>query len=509
MKFVRRPDLTARTRLWMALTMSLRGVWGQVSALSREYRVSRKFLYDNERRLLRLFEVERSPQDGPLDKFLLRLMLCLRLHCHSPIEGIVRTFQELGWRPGSAGHVSECLRGVAETCRLDVPRQEAPVVLLLDEIFTHDRPILVVMEAASHYILNILLMSDRQAGTWEAVLRELQAAGLDIGLLVKDQGGSLKAAAKQLGLPERADLFHLLKPFDPFLPSLERHAYGAIAHQFERARVFENRKTEESLAEALARYEAACEEEKKAIRNSDAYTYLHQCLHESFDSFTSLGQLRPKTVAQGDIAAALSLFSEQFPSHAGILAAVQFLRHNLDDYWNYFEQLEDIVHRHARTIPEYTLRAVCLAWQCDKKAMAVKNPQVKKELACQSKELLAFALNGTGAPLKAEVDALFADLDANVRSSAPLEAINSVIRAILNSCRGQVTQTSLNMLAFFLNHRRATRGKYAGTSPNERLTGQREQGSPIEQLVRLSFQDHKMAQPEAMRTSAPPTQRAA
>ena len=44
----------------------------------------------------------------------------------------------------------------------------------------------------------------------------------------------------------------------------------------------------------------------------------------------------------------------------------------------------------------------------------------------------------------------------------------------------------MTLLAFFLNHRRATRGKYVGTSPYERLSGMPEKDSPIEQLLKLS-----------------------
>ena len=96
------------------------------------------------------------------------------------------------------------------------------------------------------------------------------------------------------------------------------------------------------------------------------------------------------------------------------------------------------------------------------------------------------ALTGNGGKLRAAVEALHAELDANVRSSSPLEAINSVIREHLNACRGQTPQEALSMLAFFLNHRKATRGKYAGSSPHERLTGMPEKGSPIAQLLALA-----------------------
>jgi hypothetical protein len=287
-------------------------------------------------------------------------------------------------------------------------------------------------------------------------------------------------------LAERADLFHLLKPFDPYLPSLERHAYGAMEEEFERGRVFENRKCEGSLEKGLAQYEAACVETLMAMRASDNYDELHKCLHDAFNSFTAEGRLRTRRMAEGDIEAALSLMESEFPFHNGILAAVKFLRKNLPDYWSYFEQLERLVRHQAKTITEHTLRAGCLAWQLERKAMAVKSSHWKKELARQSMAQLKFALTGAGEGLKTAVQALFAALDSNVRSSSPLEAINSIIRNHLNACRSQTTQESLTLLAFFLNHRTATRGKHAGSSPYERLTGMPEQDSPIEQLLKAS-----------------------
>lgn len=488
MKFIRRPDLDAQTRLWMALAMRCRGFrdWGLVSEVAREYGVSRQFLYENEALLLCPFAVERATQAGLSDERLHKLILCLRLHCNSSLEGISRTLEAMGWRPASTGHLSEFLSATAQSCSLEIPCKGSPVVLLLDEIFGNGRPILVILEASSHYILDIALMPDRKAETWESVLKRLQRAGVDIELLVKDQGSSLKAAALALGLPERADLFHLLKPFDPFLASLERHAYGAMEQEVERLRVFENRKGMESLEKCLAQWGAASVETRKAMRASDNYDYLHQCLHEAFDSFTAEGRLRTRARAEGDLEAALSLLEEEFPFHTGILAAVKFLRKNLPDYWSYFGQLERIVLHQSQTLTEYTLRAACLAWQLERKAMAVKSPQHKKNLSRQAKAQLDLALTGAGEGLKTAIQSLFSELDANVRSSSPLEAINSIIRDYLNSCRGQTTEETLLMLAFFLNHRKATRGKYSGTSPYERLTGSPEKASPIERLLQLS-----------------------
>lgn len=504
MKFIKRIDLDPLTRRRLALMMHDRShqKWGLVTELATKYGVSRQFLYNNKDILSHPFPIISESCAGLSDELCHKLILSMKLYGNSSIEGISRTLAEMGCGPDSAGHISEFHHAIAKSCSLEIPCKGTPVVLMLDEIFTNGDPIFVVLEASSHYILDIVLMPDRKATTWESVLRRLQGAGVDIELLVKDQGGSLKAAAQTLGIPERADLFHLLKPFDPYLPSLERHAYGAIEEEFMRLHVFENRKCEESLEKYLTKYERATLDTIRAMQASDNYDYIHQCLHESFDSFTETGHLRTRKMAEGDIEAAMNLLEQVFSFHAGIMAAVKFLRKNLPDYWSYFDQLERIVIHQAKTITEHTLRAGCLAWQLARKAMAVKSSHWKKVLSSQSKAQLEFVLTGAGDQLKAAIKSLFNGLDSNVRSSSPLEAINSIIRNHLNACRGQITQPSLIMLAFFLNHRKASRGKYAGSSPYERLTGTAEKESPIEQLLKLSPRAVKWATKRPLRTTS-------
>ena len=502
-KFARKPDLDSWIRLKLASIMNSRGFddWGLVSDLAIKFGVSRQFLYDNLNYFSDLLSVEGVPSLTIDDEWIHRLILCLRLHCTSSIDGIVETLNEMGLKPSSAGHVSEFLKNIGTTCEIEIPCVVEPVVLLLDETFTKNRPILVIMEASSHYILAITLAPDRKSATWEIEVQRLQKLGVNISLLVKDQGASLKSMAKNLVLPERVDLFHLLKPFDPFLSSLMSRAYGAIEEELKKQRVFDNRKTEEALVKFLEKYENAVIKMEQAVCDYDDYEFIHNCLHESFDSFTSNGGLRTREMAEGDINATLSLMEEQFGNNGKIMAAVKFLRKNLDDYWSYFDQLEDMIRQYAKKIPEHTLQAVCFAWQLSKKSIAVKKSSQKKDLDQQSKEWIKLAMTGADDKLSANIEELLAELDANVRSSSPLEAVNSVIRNSLNSCRGQVTQEALTMLACHINNKRATRGKYAGTSPYERLTGKVANESSIRQLMRLSTRDDKSNSGTVKRTT--------
>lgn len=489
MKFLRRPDLDPKMRLNMALAMLERNSsdWGIVTELAEKYNVSREFLYDNVRRILASLQVEIPPETTGLsqDEFT-KLILCLRLCCHSSLAGIRQLCKEMGWTGGSTGRVSQLLAGLAANCELELPELRQPSTVLLDEIYCQGCPILVVMEALSHHIYAILLADDRYASTWKQLIQSLFRAGLDINLAVKDQGTCLKSAIQALGIPERADLFHLLKPFDPFLAHMERRAYGAIQHEHEQLLVLKNRTTCKGRLKWTERYYQSCLKSIPAIQRCDDYEFLHKCLHEVFCSFTSSGRKRSRSEAEGDLEATLTLMEEEFADHTVMMSAIKTLRRNVVDFWSYFDDLEKVIADYSPRLPPTILQATCLFWQLSRQAMAVKSPARKKILTVEAAAQNAILEGFSRAPAMKYVTALLKALDTNVRSSSPLEAINSVIRTTLNACRGQITQNTLNMLAFFWNHQVATRGKYAGTSPYERLTGIRESASAIDKILARS-----------------------
>ena len=66
---------------------------------------------------------------------------------------------------------------------------------------------------------------------------------------------------------------------------------------------------------------------------------------------------------------------------------------------------------------------------------------------------------------------MFDQLDTIVRASSLVEMVNSLIRPSLNSCKGQITQETLNLIMFYHNHQRYKSGKRQGKAPIELLTG--------------------------------------
>ncbi len=78
---------------------------------------------------------------------------------------------------------------------------------------------------------------------------------------------------------------------------------------------------------------------------------------------------------------------------------------------------------------------------------------------------------------------MFDQLDSIVRASSLVEMVNSLLRPYLNSCKGQITQESLNLIMFYHNHRRYKSGKRKGKAPIELLTGKPLEADWIELLM--------------------------
>ena len=66
---------------------------------------------------------------------------------------------------------------------------------------------------------------------------------------------------------------------------------------------------------------------------------------------------------------------------------------------------------------------------------------------------------------------VFDKLDSIIRASSLVEMVNSLLRPSRNSCKGHITQETLNLIMFYHNHRRYKSGKRQGKAPIELLTG--------------------------------------
>jgi hypothetical protein len=155
---------------------------------------------------------------------------------------------------------------------------------------------------------------------------------------------------------------------------------------------------------------------------------------------------------------------------AAIRHTLQPIRTHLEDLLTPFKQVEAIDAELRALVPPEALDFLVLAWHHDHfvhQARAQTKGYHQRErdfwLACAA-GLLGDAFD----PLHSLV---VDKLDSIIRASSLVEMVNALIRPYLNSCKGQITQETLNLIMFYHNHRRYKSGKRQGKAPIELLTG--------------------------------------
>ena len=236
MKFVRRRDLSAATRARIALEACLhRGVWGTVTRLAKQYRVSRQFIYLLVWSVSHVFEAETSAAPSPAAHTVQvpwdELVLALKLQGACSEGDISQILKTLGVARNSIGSISQQLHRLAAALPKEHPQVCRVIVVLADEIFASRRPILVVMEARSHYILKAFLAPDRRGQTWHALFEELKTQGHAIDYVVKDPGARLWHGAEEAGLGHRPDLMQPSPLFKSSKISLFPFSFQAMVNR--------------------------------------------------------------------------------------------------------------------------------------------------------------------------------------------------------------------------------------------------------------------------------------
>jgi hypothetical protein len=473
MKFMRRPDIDTVARVHIAAQAFLGlGVYGAITRIAQSYGVSRLFVYNLLWQLMLLYELEVGAPDSPaaIRKEVDRHILLLRFEGHCALERISQILKQLGLPFSSVGYISQRLSAYAQA----LPTAEltgAPIIFLLcDEIFTLGQPILLTVEPSSLAILKIELVANREAGTWRQHWDALAEAGLIAQqTVVSDQGPGLVKGCMLMGLTHHPDLFHLLRPLAMLGERFYRKALAAIAREYERGGVQSGR-SEEVITKRSAAYEAAKVEAEEQIRQYDNFCYLWTALRHALELFDEQGVIPELTFRQAEIEAIVQLMDEL--ACAPLHQALASFTSGLEGYWGYYQRAEQVFQAFLRRYPREVVQALACGWQLARQATNSKAYGMRQRLAQDAEFYFSYA--ATLLPEAAEElqKEMVEALDAEVRSSSLIENVNSTLRPLLETCRGQVAQQMLNLFAYVHNHRRFVRGKRAGKAPIEILTGQ-------------------------------------
>ena len=443
-----------------------------ITELAQHTLVSRKFVYrqqDIARHALN-DAFDPPPADAsvlfhlPVTKHWIRqFTLGLVLIGHCPLRGVVELFRDFFDHDISLGNVHNIVHSAVEAARkLNAPCDLAPVRIgAHDEIFQNGQPVLVGVDVASTFCYLLSLEEHRDADTWGVRLLELQERGLRPDATIADAASGLRAG-QTLAWPDtpcRGDVFHALRDLGQLVRFLDNRAYGAIDATDAQHRRMTRAKRHGRGNTQSKRLALTCQEQDRAIALADDVSVL-------------IGWLRD------------DIFAVAGPDHPTRCELFDFV----------VEQLEmrqaRCLHRIGpvvRALRNQRGGLLAFAAALDGQLVAVaKEYEVSAALV---QELLAVSALDDRCPAKWQRDAqLHRDLGSRywglreavadvasgtVRASSVVENLNSRLRGYF-FLRRQLGGAYLDLLRFFLNHRRFGRSEHperVGKSPAELLRG--------------------------------------
>lgn len=446
-----------------------------LSDLARSHRVSRRFVYRQQRRAQDALDGTFAPLLPPAEKVLCSLpvtrswlqqfVLALLLLGHCSVRGVHELLRDLFDYHLSVGSIHNLAQQAIAKATARNGRQDLSAVrsAALDEIFQTGKPILTVVDVASTYCCLLSREDQRDADTWGVRLLELQAQGFDPHTTIADGGKGLRAGQEQAlpGVPCRADVFHAERALGQVVRFLENRAYAALAASDKLGR---------QLAKAAQRgvtdpqrreqWDKAVRAQARAVTLADDVALLanwlrHDVLALAGPCWRERGQLFDFVLSELQARVPLC------PHRLGPVCRA--LHQQKQQLLAFAEELDrDIgsLAAYAR-VPEGVVREL----------VAVQELPPASAARWQRQGALRARLGERYQVLSGLVETL---RRAVVRASSVVENVNSRLRNYF-FLRREVGGGYLELLRFFLNHRRFLRSEHAervGRSPAELLSGQ-------------------------------------
>ena len=464
------------------LTLGVQALAGHqtITGLADEANVSRKFVYQQagiaQAALDDAFASTQADDKVlfhlPITKnWLKQAALGLTLICHSSYRGVHEFCRDLLGVPLSVGTVHNIVHDAIAKARPHNLGQNLANVNIagLDEIFQKRQPVLVGADIRSTYCFLLSGEEQRDGDTWAIRLLELQDRGFAPKATVADFGLGIRAGQKRAlpGVPCRGDIFHALQELTPVVTFLENRAYDTITtlDKLERQKAKlqqQARRDQQGRLQALRHKVAAvAKEQAKAIPLADEVAVLARWLGADVFAVSGL-PYADRTALFDFIVAELQARVPFCPHRLGPVCTL--LQNHRDELLAFARQLEqDLTDLAAEfEVPEAIVRAL----------LDLQTLNIRQPLRRQREAALRQRLRGRFYALEQAVGALRKQV---VRARSIIENINSRLRNYF-FLRREIGAGYLELLQFFLNHRRFLRSEHeerVDKSPAELLTGQR------------------------------------
>jgi hypothetical protein len=463
------------------LTLGVQALAGHrsITGLAEEANVSRKFVYQQAHRAQAALDEAFAPTAAddqvlfhlPVTKnWLKQAALGLTLICHSSYRGVHEFYRDLLGVNMAVGTVHNLVQEAIDKARphnLGQPLGKVDIAGL-DEIFQNRRPVLVGAHIRSTYCFLLSDEDQRDGDTWALRLLECQDRGFAPKATIADFGTGLRAGQKRAlpNVPCRGDIFHARHEITPVVTFLEKRAYDTItahdklAGKKTKLQQQGRRADSDQLRSLSHKVGAAAHEQAKAITLADDVAVLAHWLGSDVFAVSGL-PYADRCLLFDFLVAELRARVPRCPHRLGPVCTL--LQNHRDQLLAFAWQLEQDL---ADLAADFEVPVASVGELLDLQTLDQRQPRRwQKEAALRER------LRDRYYPLEQAVRALRQRV---VRASSIIENINSRLRNYF-FLRRELGSGYLQLLQFFLNHRRFLRSEHperVDQSPAELLTGQ-------------------------------------
>jgi hypothetical protein len=447
-----------------------------ISELATEHQVSRKFVYEQLDIAHDALDQAFAPVPDAQEKVLFYLpithawirqfVLALVLICHSPLRVVVELLADLFDYHISLGTVHNIVHNAVVAARQVNAAEKLSGIRIgaHDEIFQAGDPVLVGVDVRSTYCYLLSLEQHRDGDTWGVRLLELAEREFQPEAIIADFASGLRSGQEQAlpGVPCRGDIFHCLNEFRPLVGYLENRAYDAmeIVEKLTRQQSQHQWRQGRKDRKVASRLRPAKEATAKAIALAEDVATLYDWLRQDI----------------------LAVAGPDYPTRRQLLEfVVAELRQREEQCEHRIRPVRSMLVNQGADLLAFAavldkdLATLAATWQLSVETVRelLKTQQMSQ---WDSRRWLREAahwqqLGGRYYGLSEAVEELAGGV---VRASSLVENLNSRLRSYF-FLRRQLGPDYLELLRFFLNHRRFPRSTYqerVKKSPAELLSGQ-------------------------------------
>jgi hypothetical protein len=451
-----------------------------VSDLAARYGVSRKFVYQQTHKArVALDDAFRSatPDNEVLFElavtkgWLRQVIVALALICRGSCRGVIEFMRDLLGVSMSVGTVHQVLQSAAGKANVINHEQDLSAIRvgLHDELFQGAMPVLAGVDARSTYCYLLVAADRRDADTWGVHLLDASQQGLKPDYTIADAGQGLRAGQKAAwgDTPCHGDVFHIQHQYESLANTLARLAKGAasrcrkLSERIDRA---SQRGPDQALAIGL---EQARQTEAQAYRLARDIRTLTQWLSHDVLALAGPALATRQELFDFVVEELVQREPEDVRRIRPLRIALQNQRDDLLAFAGVLDQkLAYIAQTHE--IGEDLVREACVLHRMPSTSTAFWQAwnRLHAKMGDRARE--------GGGKFHALFDAVSQIMAQTPRSSSLIENLNSRLRTYF-TLRRHLGNAYLDLLRFFLNHRRFMRSRCAersGKSPREVMTGE-------------------------------------